>query len=85
MMKTCTVCGVQYQTMADKGYKYCHKCAVKMIEEILEYIQPILFELSNEQLNLLTKAMVRANLHVMNDLDRRESYFANMMQQRKMR
>ena len=85
MMKTCTLCGLQYQTMADKGYKYCHNCAVKLIQRIIGFILPILFEISKNNLDVLSRLFVRTNLHIMNELDRRDRYYANMMEQRKMK
>lgn len=85
MMKTCSLCGLQYQTMAEKSYMYCHKCGVAIIADTSNLLLPILFELSKELLIKLSNAYVQTNNQIMNELDRRERYFANMMKQRKMR
>lgn len=83
MKKTCKVCKIKYQTMEDKGYSYCNRCAVELIRDIALFLQPILFELSRPHLDMLSTVFVHTNLHVMNELDRRERYYANMMAQRK--
>jgi hypothetical protein len=83
MMKTCSLCGLQYQTMAEKGYRYCHQCAVKVISQTIGFLLPILFELTKGQLHTLSQNIVYANNLIMNELDRRDKYYANMLEQRK--
>lgn len=83
MKKTCSLCGLQYQTMAERGYRYCHRCAVKVISQTSGFLLPILFELTKGQLDALSSVFVYANNQLMNEMDRRDSYYANMMEQRK--
>lgn len=83
MMKTCIVCGLQYQTMAERGYHYCHKCALMTIGKILTLMLPILFEFTGKQLLALDKQCKDIRSYVANELDRRTRYYANMLEQRK--
>lgn len=83
MMKTCMICGLKYQTMAERNYKYCHKCAVAIVTDITQLLLPVLFELSKELLDKLSSAFIQTNNQIMNELDRRDAYFDNMMAQRK--
>ena len=84
-MKTCTLCGLQYQTMAERGYKYCHPCAILVIRNTLAYMLPILFEFPCTDLERLADTCKQVTRDIEIELARRAQYFAHMMEQRKPR
>lgn len=85
MMHTCKVCGLKYQSMAEKTLKYCHKCTLLTLQVILESIQPILFEYSQEQLDTLNGLCTDVSVMIDAETCRRAQFFARMMEQRKPR
>jgi len=85
MMKTCKVCGLKYQTMAEDGHKYCHKCTLATFKSVLTSVKPVLFEYSTEQLDIFAGMCLDVGVLIANELNRRSMYFARMMEQRKPR
>jgi len=83
MMRTCKLCGLKYQTMAESGPKYCHKCTLLTLKAILISMKPILFEYDQEQLDMINGLCVDIGVLLDAETCRRAQYFARMMDQRK--